>query len=51
MFNGPDEQFVAGRAIGADGGMWKLTARQTVKAFLEERFAEEIATGTVVVAL
>lgn len=39
------------RFIGADGGMWKLTARQTIKAFLAERFAEEIAAGTVVVAL
>lgn len=39
------------RFIGADGGMWKLTARQTIKAFLEQNFAEEIAAGTVVVAL
>lgn len=39
------------RFIGADGGMWKLTARQTIKAFLEQSFAEEIASGAVVVAL
>lgn len=35
----------------ADGGMWKLWARKTVKAFLEERLAEEVSAGTVIVAL
>lgn len=35
----------------ADGGMWKLTARQTVKAFLEAELAELIASKTVFVAL
>jgi len=35
----------------ADGGMWKLKARQTVKAFLEEQLAEEISRGDVIVAL
>lgn len=35
----------------ADGGMWKLTARQTVKAFLEEQLAEEVASGSVYIAL
>lgn len=35
----------------ADGGMWKLKARQTVKAFLEEQLTEEIASSTVYIAL
>lgn len=35
----------------ADGGMWKLRARETVKAFLEERLAEEVSSGAVIVAL
>ena len=35
----------------ADGGMWKLKARETVKAFLEERLSEEVAAGAVVIAL
>lgn len=35
----------------ADGKMWKLKARETVKAFLEERLAEEVSAGTVIVAL
>jgi len=35
----------------ADGGMWKLKARQTIKEFLEEQLAEEITSGNVVVAL
>lgn len=35
----------------ADGGMWKLTARQTVKAFLEEQLAEEVASNSVYIAL
>lgn len=37
--------------VEADGGMWKLRARETVKAFLEEKMAEEIASGSVCVAL
>lgn len=37
--------------IEADGGMWKLRARETVKAFLEERLAQEVSAGTVIVAL
>lgn len=37
--------------IEADGGMWKLSARETVKAYLEERLADLIADGKVVVAL
>ena len=37
--------------IEADGGMWKLTARETIKAYLEEAFAAEIRDGVVVVAL
>ena len=37
--------------IEADGGMWKLKARETVKAFLEERLAEEVSAGAVIVAL
>ena len=39
------------RFIGADGGMWKLKARQTIKEFLEQHFTDEIESGTVVVAL
>lgn len=35
----------------ADGGMWKLKARQIVKAFLEQELAEEIASGAVYIAL
>jgi len=35
----------------ADGGMWKLKARETIKAFLEERLAEEVTEGAVIVAL
>lgn len=35
----------------ADGGMWKLTARETVKTFLEERLSEELANETVFIAL
>lgn len=35
----------------ADGGMWKLKARQTVKAFLEEQLAEEVASNSVYIAL
>lgn len=39
------------RFIEADGGMWKLKARQTVKEFLEAALADEVAEGTVVIAL
>lgn len=35
----------------ADGGMWKLTARQTIKAFLEENLADMVSTGRVQIAL
>lgn len=37
--------------IEADGGMWKLYARNTVKAYLENEFSSEIADGEVVVSL
>lgn len=37
--------------IEADGGMWKLAARQTVKAYLEKELAELIDAGKVTVAL
>lgn len=37
--------------IEADGGMWKLKARETIKAFLEDKLANEINAGAVVVAL
>lgn len=53
----PESQFlirVSERGIAfieADGGMWKLHARQAIKEFLEKEFAEEIHDGTVVVAL
>lgn len=35
----------------ADGGMWKLTARRTVKAFLESALEEAAAAGAVYIAL
>lgn len=35
----------------ADGGMWKLKARETVKAFLEEKLADLIHDGAVYIAL
>ena len=35
----------------ADGGMWKLKARETVKAYFEKRLSDEISNGSVVVAL
>ena len=37
--------------IEADGGMWKLNARENVKAFLEEKLSDEITQGSVVIAL
>ncbi len=37
--------------IEADGGMWKLEARKTIKKYLDEAFASEIEAGAVVVAL
>jgi hypothetical protein len=39
------------RFIEADGGMWKLKARQNVKAWLEERLADEIKNKLVIVML
>lgn len=53
----PESSFlirVSERAITfaeADGGMWKLTARQTVLAYLIDALGEEIAAGTVVVTM
>lgn len=35
----------------ADGGMWKLTARRTVRAFLESALEEEASAGAVYIAL
>lgn len=35
----------------ADGGMWKLQARETVKAFLENALEAEIMAGAVYIAL
>lgn len=35
----------------ADGGMWKLTARQTVKAFLEVKLADLVTSRAVFIAL
>ena len=37
--------------IEADGGMWRLEARKTVKEYLDDAFADEIADGRVVVML
>ena len=39
------------RFIGADGGMWKLKARQTIKEFLEANLSAEVESGAVVIAL
>lgn len=53
----PESQFlirVSERGISfveADGGMWKLAARNTIKSYLEEAFADEVTEGTVVIAL
>lgn len=35
----------------ADGGMWKLKARETVKAYLETQLHKEVQDGTVIIAL
>ena len=37
--------------IEADGGMWRLTARKTIKAYLEQQLKDQIAGGEVVVML
>ena len=37
--------------IEADGGMWKLKARETIKAFLEDKLSGEVDNGSVVIAL
>ena len=37
--------------IEADGGMWRLAARETVKKFLEEKLSKEIEDGTVFISL
>lgn len=37
--------------VEADGGMWKLEARKTIKAFLEEALAHEVNESLVVIAL
>lgn len=35
----------------ADGGMWKLKARQTVKTFLEDKLVDLVGAGAVYIAL
>ena len=35
----------------ADGGMWKLEARKTIKKYLEAALSDEIAAGAVVIVL
>lgn len=35
----------------ADGGMWKLKARETIKAFLEDKLSDLVDAGSVIVAL
>lgn len=37
--------------IEADGGMWKLTAREIIKKFLEEQLQQEVGEGSVIIAL
>ena len=39
------------RFVEADGGMWKLHARETIKAFLEDELAEEVEHEQVYIAL
>lgn len=35
----------------ADGGMWKMTARYSIKAYLQDNLKEEIKNGNVIVTL
>ncbi len=35
----------------ADGGMWKLRAREIVRAFLEDKLADQVGSGAVYIAL
>lgn len=35
----------------ADGGMWKLVARETIKQFLEDQLRQEVDEGSVIIAL
>lgn len=37
--------------IEADGGMWKLSARETIKRFLEEQLQQEVTEGSVIIVL
>lgn len=37
--------------IAADGGMWKLHARENIKAYLDEALKDEAVSGTVIIAL
>lgn len=37
--------------VEADGGMWKLSARKTIKAYLETALADQIEAGYAVVML
>lgn len=37
--------------VEADGGMWKLSARETIKAFLCDALSAEIEAGTIVISL
>lgn len=37
--------------IEADGGMWKLAARETAKRFLEEQLRQEVDEGSIIIAL
>ena len=37
--------------VEADGGMWKLKARQTVRQFLEDSMRDEVEDGKVVISL
>lgn len=53
----PESQFLIRVSEGgillteADGGMWKLKARQTIKEYLENVFKQEIECGLVVVMI
>ena len=37
--------------VEADGGMWKLAARQAIKGWLEDKLASEVGSGKVIISL
>lgn len=54
----PESEFILrmdeGGRVGlfeADGGKWKLTAKERIKAYFEEQLTDEVSNGTVVVMM